>query len=173
MGAKSSFEFALYVDDGEEELKHYTFISSGDCREEFIKGLIDLLPKEGTIFAYNASGAEVLRIKELMSEFPKYKNELENIANRFVDLAIPFTEGLVYDTRMAGNYSLKKLVSIVSDKSYKDLDIDEGMQAVYSWRDIDNGNDVNEEKTIDDLKKYCSLDAYGLYLVYKWLLSIV
>lgn len=167
------FEFALYIDDGEGELKHKVFISSGDCREEFIKELIASLPKEGTIFAYNANGAEVLRIKELIVEFPKYKDVLEKIIERFVDLAIPFTEGLIYDTRMAGNYSLKKLVSIVSDKSYQDLDIDEGMQAVYSWRDIDNGNDTNEEKTIDDLKKYCSLDAYGLYLVYKWLLSLV
>ena len=167
------FEFALYVDDGRSELKHMTFISSGDCRREFVEELIKSLPKEGTILAYNAKGAEVLRIKELMEIFPEYKDELENIVNRFVDLATPFIEGIVYDIRMGGVYSLKKLVSVVSNKTYEDLDIDDGMKAVYSWRSIDKGIDEDEDKTIDSLKKYCSLDAYALYLVYKWLVKLV
>ena len=167
------FEFALYIDNGADELEHKTFISSGDCRREFAETLIEALPKEGTILAYNAIGAEILRIKELAELFPDLKDELLKIADRFVDLATPFIEGLVYDTRMAGIYSLKKLVSIVSDKSYKDLDIDDGMSAVYSWREIDKGVTEDEEKTIDDLKKYCSLDAYGLFLVYKWLKTLV
>lgn len=167
------FEFALYIDNGSGELEHRTFISNGDCRREFAETLIEAIPKTGTIFAYNAIGAEILRIQELANLYPDLKEQLLSIADRFVDLAIPFVEGVVYDTRMAGVYSLKKLVSVVSDKSYKDLDIDDGMAAVYNWRNIDKGEDDNEEKTIDDLKKYCSLDAYGLYLVYKWLLSLV
>ena len=73
---------------------------------------------------------------------------------------------------MAGNFSLKKLVDILSDKSYKDLDINEGMKAVYSWRDLDKELNEEQDKTIEDLKKYCSLDAYGLVIVYKWLKNI-
>ncbi|MDO5440168.1 MAG: DUF2779 domain-containing protein [Erysipelotrichaceae bacterium] len=167
------FEFALYVDNGSGELEHRTFISNGDCRREFAEALIEAIPKTGKILAYNAIGAEIIRIQELANLFPDLEKELLSIVDRFVDLATPFIEGLVYDTRMAGVYSLKKLVSVVSDKSYKDLDIDDGMLAVYNWRNIDKGEDDNEEKTIDDLKKYCSLDAYGLYLVYKWLLTLV
>ena len=167
------FEFALYIDNGKGELEHRTFISSGDCRREFAETLIEAIPKTGKVLAYNAIGAEILRIKELAALFPDLKDDLLSITERFVDLATPFIEGLVYDTRMAGVYSLKKLVNVVSDKSYKDLDIDDGMSAVYNWRNIDKGEDINEEKTIEDLKKYCSLDAYGLYLVYKWLLTLV
>lgn len=167
------FEFALYIDNGDGELEHRTFISSGDCRKEFVETLIEALPKTGKILAYNANGAEILRIKELIELFPEYADELGQIVNRFVDLATPFVEGIVYDTKMAGNYSLKKLVSVVSDKTYKDLDIDDGMEAVYRWRDIDKGEEIDEEKTIDNLKKYCSLDAYGLYLVYSWLFTLV
>lgn len=167
------FEFALYIDDDSGELKQRTFVSSGDCRKEFIETLIEALPKTGKILAYNAEGAEILRLKELQTQFPEYKEELDKIIDRFEDLALPFIEGLVYDTRMAGNYTLKKLVNIVSNKSYKDLDIDDGMEAVYRWRDIDKGADVDQDKIIDNLKKYCSLDAYGLYLVYKWLVNIV
>lgn len=167
------FEYALYIDYGDNKLDHKTFISNGDCRKEFVESLMKELPKEGPIFAYNATGAEIIRLKELQGLFPEYKDTLESIINRFVDLATPFVEGIVYDTRMAGVYSLKKLVSVVSDKSYKDLDIDDGMSAVFKWRDIDKGLDDEEEVTIDNLKKYCSLDAYGLYLVYNWLLNIV
>lgn len=166
------FEYALYIENEDGTLQNKNFLATGDCRKEFIESLIRDLPKEGSILAYNANGAECIRLKELIREFPKYKKELESIIDRFVDLAIPFVEGIVYDTRMAGNFSLKKLVDILSDKTYKDLDINEGMKAVYSWRYIDKELSDEQDKTIEDLKEYCSLDAYGLVIVYQWLKNI-
>lgn len=166
------FEFALYYFDEKNELQHRTFVGTKDCREEFIKCLIECLPKEGPILAYNADGAEKLRLEELGKMFPEYKEELDRIKDRFVDLAVPFIEGLVYDVKMKGNYTLKKLVDIVSDYSYKDLEIYDGMAAVYNWRNVDKGSD-NQEEIVNNLKEYCSLDAYGLLLVYKWLVKLV
>jgi hypothetical protein len=90
-----------------------------------------------------------------------------------VDLAYPFIEGLIYDVRMAGDYSLKKLVDICSDYSYKDLDIYDGMEAVFSWRNIDTVDEQKEKEILDNLKEYCSLDAYGLFLVYRWLIKLM
>ena len=153
------------------EIDHRIYVGPKDCREEFIKSLIEYLPTSGPILAYNAEGAECLRLKELGDIFPQYKDELDKINSRFIDLAVPFIEGLVYDIRMQGNYTLKKLVDICSDYSYADLDIYDGMQAVYNWRNIDRG--LSSEKIIDDLKEYCSLDAYGLFLVYKWLIKLI
>ena len=166
------FEYALYYLDEKGEMQHKTFVGTGDCRKEFIEGLINDLPSEGPILAYNADGAEKLRLIELGEMFPEYKEKLLEIKDRFVDLAIPFVDGLIYDTRMKGNYTLKKLVDIVSDYSYSDLNIYDGMGAVYNWRDIDKGS-ADEEKIINDLKEYCSLDAYGLFLVYKWLAKLI
>ena len=166
------FEFALYYIDEHGKMEHRTFVGTGDCRKEFIEGLIEYLPKDGPILAYNADGAEKMRLDELGVMFPEFKEELENIKNRFVDLAIPFIEGIVYDVRMKGNYTLKKLVDIVSDYSYSDLEIYDGMEAVYNWRNVDKGSD-DEQQIIDNLKQYCSLDAYGLFLVYKWLIKLM
>ena len=166
------FEFALYYLDENGKMEHRTFVGTGDCRKEFIEGLINYLPKQGPILAYNADGAEKIRLDELGNMFPEYKQQLEEIKNRFIDLAIPFIEGLAYDIRMRGNYTLKKLVDIVSDYSYSDLEIFDGMEAVYNWRNIDKGS-IDEEKIIDNLKEYCSLDAYGLFLVYKWLIKLM
>lgn len=166
------FEFVLYVLDEKGELNHYSFLGKGDSRREFAEGLIKYIPKTGPIVAYNAYGAECKRIEELADYFPELKEDLLKIKERFVDLAYPFIEGLLYDTRMQGDFSLKKLVSIVSDYNYKELDINDGMAAVYNWRDIDKGDkDINDKKVMEDLIEYCSLDAYGLYLVYTWLLE--
>lgn len=166
------FEFALYILDNKGNMEHKTFVGTGDCRKEFIEGLINYLPKSGPILAYNADGAEKLRLDELGNMFPEYYDQLQNIKNRFVDLAVPFIEGIIYDVRMKGNYTLKKLVDIVSDYSYKNLEIFDGMAAVYNWRNVDKGSN-DEEEIVNNLKEYCSLDAYGLYLVYVWLLKLM
>lgn len=166
------FEYALYYFDKNKNMQHKTFVGTGDCRKDFIEGLINDLPSDGPILAYNADGAEKLRLIELGEMFPEYKEKLIAIKDRFIDLAIPFTEGLVYDIRMKGNYTLKRLVDMVSDYSYKNLEIDDGMEAVYNWRDADKGSQ-DSDKIIENLKKYCSLDAYGLYLVYNWLTKLI
>ena len=167
------FEFVLYTLDENNNLNKFSFLGKGDCRKEFAQGLIKYIPPTGPIVAYNAYGAECRRINELANYFEEYKDELLNIKYRFVDLAEPFLEGLVYDTRMRGNFTLKKLVSVVSNMDYKNLEINDGMKAVFNWRSIDKGISEDDDRVKDELIKYCGLDAYGLYLVYKWLLSLI
>lgn len=167
------FEFALYYIDEKGSMEHRCFIGTGDCRKEFVEALIDYLPKNGPVLAYNAYGAECLRLKELAHIYPEYQKELLDIENRFVDLATPFVEGIIYDVSMKGDYSLKRLVDICSNYSYKDLDIYNGMDAVFNWRNIDKGLCNDEESIRKNLDEYCSLDAYGLFLVYKWLVKLM
>ena len=146
-------------------------MGKGDCRREFAEGLLKYIPKSGPIVAYNAYGAECRRIKELADYFPEYRDELLKINERFVDLVTPFLEGLIYDIRMRGNFTLKQLVSIVSDLNYKSLEINDGMKAVFNWRNIDLGIEEDDDRVKKELIEYCGLDAYGLYLVYEWLLQ--
>lgn len=167
------FEYALYYIDENGHMNHKTFVEVGDCRRKFVESLLKEIPKSGPVLAYNALGAEMLRLEELGKIYPEYKKDLDNINNRFIDLATPFLEGLIYDVRMEGNYTLKKLVDISSDYSYKDLNIYDGMSAVYNWRDVDKGISDHGEQIIEDLKQYCSLDAYGLFLVYRWLVKLL
>lgn len=95
------------------------------------------------------------------------------MTKRIVDLQFPFEAGLIYDTRMRGSYSLKTIMSLLDDKSYKELDISQGMDAVFSYRKIellDNQEDIDE--IVDSLKAYCGMDTYAMYAVYKWLESL-
>ncbi len=167
------FEFALYYIDEAGHMEHRTFLGTGDCRREFVEALFEYLPDSGPVLAYNAWGAECLRLTELGEMFPEYRDRLESINERFFDLAEPFLEGMIYDVRMQGNFTLKKLVDICSDYSYKDLDIYDGMEAVFNWRDVDKSETQDGEKILENLKEYCSLDAYGLFLVYKWLVKLI
>jgi len=43
------FEFALYYLEENGKLEHRTFVGTGDCRKEFIEGLIRYLPEKGPI----------------------------------------------------------------------------------------------------------------------------
>ncbi len=161
------FEFALYVLDADGQMHEYSFIQKGDCRKAFIQELLACLPKEGPILAYNAGGAEVLRIGELAQQNTDFASSLMALTERFVDLSWPFVQGMVYHTSMAGEFSLKRLVSLFSDYSYKDLAIHDGMEAVINYRNMEDA------KKAGDLKKYCRLDAYGLYLIYSWLANLI
>ncbi len=69
------FEFSLYVKN-KDNIDNYCYVGKGDCRKEFIETLINKLPKEGPIIAFNSFSAEVLRIEELASQFPEYKTQL-------------------------------------------------------------------------------------------------
>ena len=154
---------------------HKQFIGMDDCRQRFIEQLIEDVPKEGVIFAYNAKGAEIMRLRELQEAFPQYHDQLEQIIVRVVDLANPFIKGMVYDVRMRGLYSLKVIQAMIDrDYSYKDLDVSTGLEAVAIYRRIREESDPDQRnKYYQDLYEYCGLDSYAMVEVYHWLQSLV
>ncbi|MGB4985699.1 MAG: DUF2779 domain-containing protein [Erysipelotrichaceae bacterium] len=164
------FQYSLDVLDTNEQLKHTNFLSINDCREEFIISLIDNLPKEGSIIAFNALGGEIIRLKELIRQFPVYTQQLESIIDRFVDLQMPFINGMVYDLRMKGQLSVKEILKAVSNLSYDDLEIGEGISAIAYHRIYEKNQD---EMILQSLYKYCSLDTYSMYVIYKYLKDIL
>lgn len=167
------FEYSLHTLKSDGSLSHHCYIGQGDCRKEFITDLLSNISKNGSILAYNANGAEILRLKELAQQFPQFEKDINQLIERFVDLASPFASGLLYDIRMKGSYSIKTLIEVVSDLSYDNLMIKDGMEAVEVWRLIDKNQTNQEQKLLDALKTYCSFDTYSMYEVYLWLEKIV
>lgn len=89
------------------------------------------------------------------------------------DLQLIFETGTVYDVRMRGQWSLKVIMAMMNDKSYKDLDINQGMDAVFQWRHLDYSDAAaDHDKIVEDLKKYCGMDSYAMTVVFKWLQKI-
>ncbi|MCI5773337.1 MAG: DUF2779 domain-containing protein [Erysipelotrichaceae bacterium] len=160
------FEYSLHILNEDGSIDHHEYVGTQDCRQKLIEHMINDIGKKGSIIAYNANGAEKIRIQEMIKQFPQYANELWHIYYRMEDLQHPFMLGMVYNTKMKGTYSLKTLMSILDEKAYKSLDINQGMEAVFNWRQIDNGEGSDNEEILLHLKQYCAMDTYAMVKVF-------
>lgn len=169
------FEYALYILQEDGTMSHYVYLNVHDDRYDMASSLCEKIPAEGSVIAYNAEGAEMQRINEFARLFPDLSERLNHINERMEDLQLPFENGTVYDTRMRGSWSLKTIMNMMDDPGYRDLDIRQGMDAVWQWRHLDyNDAPIEEqEKIVEDLKKYCGMDAYAMTVVFKWLKTLV
>ena len=167
------FQYSLHILEN-NELKHLEFLGTQDSRTGFVETLLKDLPATGTIYAYNAMGAEAIRLRELARQFPQYAAQLEAIIDRMRDMAVPFIGGLVYDLKMRGNFSLKKIIPAINpDLSYSRLSIQHGMEAVYQYREMEDSEDDDDGQSKKELLEYCSMDTYAMVEVYRWLTMLV
>jgi hypothetical protein len=168
------FQYSLHVEQQDGSLSHADFFGAKDCRKDFIESLIAHVPAQGTILVYNMEGAEKLRLIQLAGTFPQYKEQLEQIWSRMKDLSKPFENGLFYDNRQRGHYSLKSLLPIFStDKSYHDLDIQNGLDAVAEYRTYEEKSEQEKEILKQNMSAYCALDTYAEYILYHGLKEMV
>lgn len=164
------FQYSMHIEKSPgANLAHEQYIGTGDCRIEFIEDLLAKIPKRGSVMVFNAVGAEMLRLKQLAAQFPQYEEALRQVWERMVDLSLPFSTGNIYDLRMSGAFSLKKLVTIFSDLDYKELEISHGMEAVQNWRHLNN--DEISDEIREQLFEYCGMDTYAMVVVFRFILN--
>ena len=167
------FQYSLHVEESENAaLTHEEFIGEGDCRIAFIEHLLKHIPKTGTVLVYNMEGAEKLRLTQLGEQFPQYQAELAQICERMVDLSVPFSSGSIYDSRMHGYYSLKKLVEVFYQFDYHSLAVSQGLQAAESWRLMQEEN-ADKERIRKELFEYCGMDTYSEYLIFHKICELI
>lgn len=164
------FEYAMDIVQKDGSREHKVFLDVHDDREALVRSLLADIPEQGSIIAYNAVGAEMIRIGELAEQLPEYAGDLLALNERMKDLQQPFENGMIYDIRMRGQWSLKTIMSLMDDPGYRELDIRHGMDAVYQWRYLDrDAEDVDRERIIEELKAYCGMDSYAMTVVCRWL----
>lgn len=167
------FEYSIHIIHEDHSVDQKVYLSIHDQREDFARSLLNDIPKEGTVLAYNAEGAEKIRISELAETFPQYRDGLLAINERMEDLQLPFESGMVYDVRMRGQWSLKKIMAMMDDPGYQDLDIQQGMDAVFEWRRLDEAGELDDsDPRVQELKDYCGMDSYAMTVVLEWLYEI-
>ena len=164
------FEYSIHTLQRDGTMDHQVYLSTHDDRKDLAEHLLHDIPPYGTIIAYNANGAEKLRIQELAELLGEYKERLLKLNQRMIDLQMPFEKGLVYDVRMRGGWSLKSIMNMLEGNSYQELNIHEGMEAVFEWRHLDREEEgIDRKKIIEALKAYCSMDSYATAVVFQWL----
>lgn len=176
---KYPFQYSLHILESKDaELKHISFLGneSKDCRKDFVESLITNLGKNGSIIVYNAS-FELSVLKEQMQIYPEFAEKLTPLFERVIDLMLPFKNFWYYNPLQRGSCSIKKVLPVLTDLSYAELEIGNGTLASSNYAYISFGDFKNfikpEQKEIDkirlNLEKYCELDTYAMYLIMKGL----
>lgn len=171
------FQYSLHIDKG-GKMEHKEFLAKEgeDPREAIIKRMIEDIPKDGLMTAFNAS-FEKGRIKELAEAFPEYKDHLMSIHDNVVDLADPFKNRDFYHPDMKNGYSIKKVMPIMvpeMEDAYKKLDINNGSKAMTAFANLPHVESKEErEKIREDLLKYCELDTLSMVEIHKALKETV
>ena len=167
------FLFSMVSEQTNHIEKHsYLKPITEDNREQFLIQLIDATTAFDFILVYDKSLEESV-LNQLQQLFPNYKNEINHIKLKIVDLAIPIKKGSYYHPEMKGNFTLKSLASIVSDTtSFNDLDVQSGISAMYMYEGLLTSDTIFDHENVKQaLINYCEMDALTTYQLYLHLLQ--
>ena len=173
------FQFSLHIQEEKDgELKHVSFLAEGisDPRQNFMQALKDNLGETGSILVYN-QGFEKGVMNECATAFPEFMSWYEEtILDRIKDLWDVFRNFDYYDPKQKGSASIKYVLPVMSDLTYKKLEhVKKGDQASYEYERVTYG-DVDEEerqKIRDALEKYCELDTLAEVKIINRLYEII
>ncbi|MCR6641296.1 MAG: DUF2779 domain-containing protein [Sporocytophaga sp.] len=126
-------QFSVHrIDSENSPLLHYEFLHDGGMREvriNFMNRLNEAVGETGTILVYNKKFEEA-RLKEIAKVYTPFKEDIDNIISRMIDLMEPFDQRYLYHPAQKGSASLKVVLPAwVPELSYKDLEIFGGASA--------------------------------------------
>ena len=166
------FQFSCHIESAPGDLKHEEFLdfNRNDPRPKFLNALLKVLGNtNGPIFIY--SNYETKILQDLAKAFPQYKDKIEKICHRLVDLC-QILRKYYYHPKMNGSWSLKYVApAIISDFSYDKLDVSHGSMATYLYLENFYGNLPEDEieDTKNNLLEYCKTDTLVLAKILKYL----
>ncbi|TDJ86729.1 DUF2779 domain-containing protein [Campylobacter volucris] len=171
------FQYSLHI-DYKDKLEHKEFLSECgvDPRYELAKNLINDIPKDVCVLAYNASFEKGV-IRNLALVFPEFSEHLLNIEKNIKDLMIPFQNKDYYHYKMQGSYSIKKVLpALIPDmeQAYNDLNlIHNGSEAMQSFEAMQNMSENERKAYRKALLEYCKLDTLAMVKILKHLEELV
>ena len=174
---QSLFQFSIHIERSpgvcDYEKDHYSFLPDDfeDHREDLIKEMIRIidLSKGGSVMVYN-KGYESPAINKLARIFKEYEDELKLIDSKIVDL-LDIVRGEVktgvnfYHEDLEGSFSIKKVLPVFSKLSYKELDVQNGNEAMIAYSSFKHLPKEDIELKRQELIKYCGLDTYSMFII--------
>jgi len=160
------FQYSLhYLENKSDDLKHYEFLAMPhtDPRKELIEKLVQEIPDNACVLAYNKS-FEIGRLKELAFSFSEHADKIERVIQNIRDLIVPFRHYDIYNWQQGGSCSLKNVLpAMLLDLNYDHLDVQNGgmaMDAYAAMSQTDNPDEV--AKIRQSLLEYCKLDTLAM-----------
>ncbi len=194
--SQSCFEFSLHIEhspgecDNDED--NYVFLAEtlNDERENMVKEIVNRIDgNNGTMLAQNVT-FERTRLKELAEIFPEYRTELLNIVENSTDLlyflktnsklyeSLGFEMGRCnninfYNKDQSGSYSIKKTLPVLSNLSYKNLEVKNGTEALVTYSKYDDMSEYDLQRAKKALRIYCKQDTWAMVVILDALRNLV
>ncbi len=172
------FQYSLYIlesPDAEPKLLEFLHSELDDPTKYFADSLSKHIEDTGSIIVWNKI-FECGRNSEIAVRIPEVKEFIESLNIRVYDLMDIFKKQYYVHKDFKGSTSIKKVLPVlVPDLSYKELEIQDGGSAAEVWNRIytEQMDEVGKEKIVQDLKKYCGLDAYAMYAIWCQLHEVI
>ena len=184
---QSVFQFSLHIEKEpgvcDKEKDHYGYLASDhkDHRLDLIKYMCELIPSDKMVLVYNDS-FEKTRLKELAYIFPEYKDKLLKIRDNVFDLMnIVKTKSSLYESLgysieeakmfnyyhpdMDGSFSIKKVLPLFSDLTYKGMEVANGVEAMVTYASFPKLLPLDYKHKYQKLVEYCRQDTYAMVKV--------
>lgn len=160
------FQFSLdVVSKASARAKHFSFLAEGrdDPRPALLAELKRLLGTRGSIIAYSQSFEKGI-LTELAEAFPEYRNWVQGLMGRFIDLLVPFRNFWYYHPAQRGSASLKSVLPSLTGSGYEGFNIANGEDASYTYLRVTYGDasEAERRQVRQDLEKYCGRDTEGM-----------
>ncbi|MFC2011377.1 DUF2779 domain-containing protein [Chloroflexota bacterium] len=160
------FQFSVHVTQNEHsKAKHYSYLTSvtGDPRPGLLAELKKVVGDSGSIIAYN-KGFEEGCLRDMADAFSEYRDWIDQVCRRLVDLLEPFRSFYYYHPTQKGSASLKAVLPAITGKGYDDLDISDGQVASVAFLAATYGEMPEEDRAniMNDLEHYCGRDTEGM-----------
>jgi hypothetical protein len=183
--SQSLFQYSIHIETRpglcDKDIDHASYIATEhkDLREDLIKNMLEIIKNDGgSILVYNQS-FEQTRLKEMAEVFPKYRERLLDMVDRMFDLMyllrgnqklfkrLGFEEDEAkkinyYHNKLNGSFSIKKVLPIFSDLTYKGLPIGNGTDALITYARFPKMDEVTFKKNYQDLLEYCKQDTWAM-----------
>ena len=173
-----TFQYSLHIlDKPGGNLKHLEYLHQDQSNPApaLLEKLKMHMGSSGSVLSWYAN-FERARNKELSEMYPEYKELLEGINSRLVDLMDPFADEMVIDPDFNGSASIKSVLPVFCPKlGYNDLEIKEGASAARLWKKATfELQDACEQNQIyANLIKYCERDTYAMVAIYEKLYEYI
>lgn len=166
------FQYSLHVVNNDQNTTHKEYLETelGDPSTNLIKKLNEDIGDTGSVVVWNKT-FEFERNKDMANLYPEYKEFLENVNSRMIDLADFINKELYIHPDFLGSWSIKNVLPVmVLELSYKNLKVNKGDQAMLNWWKLIHSTDKSEEK---DLIEYCGLDTLAMVKIWEKLKIIL
>lgn len=165
------FSWQLVPEENAVPTEEYFFHESNSKPgQPLLESLIAHAEKVKTILVYDTA-QEKQALNKIVTQFPQYKKQAEEIKKKFTDLADIFMNLWYYHPQQKCSLSLKKIYQSVFEKdAYAGMPVNSGMLASYRYDDYLNEPDLFKKHELqENLIAYCNTDTRTVLELFNFL----